>query len=133
MSEQDHPERGGAFEAAIELQTEAAAQEQERFDHAEIEAGNREFITQVRVVRKRHRKNTEHELLEHDSDIDDEFKKGLVEAANKHGYKRRKKHMFTEDGIEIEPFHLRNDIRDGLLTSEGFIKTNLQDYDRKKE
>ena len=69
----------------------------------------------MRVVRKRHRKNKANELLDQDSDVDDEFKKELIEAANKHGYKRKKKHMFTEDGIEIEPFHLRNDIRDGLL------------------
>ncbi len=65
--------------------------------------------------------------------MDDEFKKELVEAANKHGYKRKKKHMFTDDGVEIEPFHLRNDIRDGLLTSDGFVKTSLRDFDRKQE
>ena len=99
-----------------------AAEEHGRFDHEEIEAGNREYIDQVRVVRKRHRKNQENELLDQDSDVDDEFKMGLLEAASKHGYKRRKKHMFTDDGIEIEPFHLRNDIRDGLLTSEGYVK-----------
>jgi len=69
--------------------------------------------------------------LDQDSDIDDEFKKELLEAANKHGYKRKKKHIFTEDGVEIEPFHIRNDIRDGLLTQEGYLKTSLRDYDRK--
>ena len=41
--------------------------------------------------------------------------------------------MFTDDGIEIEPFHLRNDIRDGLLNGDGYVKTNLRDFDRKKE
>ena len=41
--------------------------------------------------------------------------------------------MFTDDGVEIEPFHLRNDIRDGLLTSDGFVKTSLRDFDRKQE
>ena len=41
--------------------------------------------------------------------------------------------MFTEDGVEIEPFHIRNDIRDGLLTTDGFIKTSLRDFDRKQE
>ena len=69
--------------------------------------------------------------MENDSDIDDDFKKGLVTAANKHGYKRKKKHMFNEGGDAIEPFHMRNDIRDGLLTEEGYIKTSLKDYDRK--
>ena len=66
-------------------------------------------------MRKRHRKNEGHDLLNADSDVDDDFKLELMEAANKHGYKRKKKHMFTDDGVEIEPFHLRNDIRDGLL------------------
>ena len=70
--------------------------------------------------------------MEHDSDVDDDFKMGFMAASNKHGYKRKKKHMFTESGVEVEPFHLRNDIRDGLLTHEGYIKTNLRDFDRKQ-
>lgn len=41
--------------------------------------------------------------------------------------------MFTDDGVEIEPFHIRNDIRDGLLTSDGFIRTSLRDFDRKQQ
>ena len=54
-----------------------------------------------------------------DSDVDDEFKKGVLDAANKFGQKRKKKHMFTEfqgEVIPIEPFHIRNDIKEGLLT-----------------
>ena len=39
--------------------------------------------------------------------------------------------MFTEDGIEIEPFHLRNDIRDGLVTADGLVKQSLPDFERK--
>ena len=92
-----------------------AAEEKERFDHEEIEAGNREFIDQVKVVRKRHRKNKEIDGLQEDSDVDDNFKTELLKAANEHGYKRKKKHMFNEDGVEFEPFNIRNDIRDGLL------------------
>ena len=87
----------------------------------------------MKVIRKRHRKNKEIEGLDHDSDVYDDFKKELIEAANKHGYKRKKKHMFTDDGVEIEPFHIRNDIRDGLLTSDGFIRTSLRDFDRKQQ
>lgn len=97
-------------------------EEKGRFDHEEIEAGNREYIDQVKVMRKRHRKNGDIEGLDQDSDVDDDFKKELLVAANKHGYKRKKKHLYTEDGVEIEPFHIRNDIKDGLLTSDGFIK-----------
>ena len=109
-----------------------AQEEKGRFDHEEIEAGHGEFISQVKVVRKRHRKNKEVAELDLDSDVDDEFKKGLLEAANKHGYKRKKKHMFTEDGVEIEPFHIRNDIREGLLTTEGYLKnSSLRDFDRR--
>ena len=109
-------------------------EEKGRFDHEEIEAGNREYIDQVKVMRKRHRKNERVEGLgSEDSDVDDAFKKELVEAANKHGYKRKKKHLFNGDGVEIEPFHIRNDIRDGLLNGDGFVKTSLRDFDRKQE
>ena len=73
-------------------------------------------------MRKRHRKNDKLDGLGGDSDVDDDFKKELLEAANKHGYKRKKKHMFNDGGVEIEPFHIRNDIRDGLLTTDGFVK-----------
>ena len=83
-------------------------------------------------MRKRHRRNREFEGLDQDTDVDDDVTTGLLQAANKHGYKRKKKHMFTDDGVEIEPFHIRNDIRDGLLTSEGFIRTSLRDFDRKQ-
>ena len=119
----------------IGRQQEVAARvEGDRFDHEEIEAGNRAYIDQVKVMRHRHRKNERFEGLgSEDSDIDDAFRKELVQAANKHGYKRKKKHMFTDDGVEIEPFHLRNDIKEGLLTADGFIKTSLRDFDRKKE
>lgn len=109
---------------------EEAREEAGRFDHGEIEDGNREYIDQVKVVRKRHRKNKEVEDLQADSDVDDDFKTGLLDAANRFGQKRKKKHMFTETGVPIEPFHIKNDIRDGLLTEQGFLKKSLQDYDK---
>ena len=40
-------------------------------------------------------------------------------AAQKFGEKRKKKYMFNEVGIPIEPFNLDNDIKEGLLTREG--------------
>lgn len=116
----------------MEIQNDVAAEEGARYDHGEIEAGNREFIDQAKVIRKRHRKNKDFAELDHDSDVDDDFKKEFMAAANKHGYKRKKKHMFNEDGVAMEPFHIRNDIRDGLLTQEGYIKTSLRDFDQKQ-
>ena len=69
---------GKELEAALERQEEVAAEEKGRFDHEEIEAGNREYIDQVKVMRKRHRKNEQVDGLDQDSDVDDDFKKELI-------------------------------------------------------
>jgi hypothetical protein len=60
--------------------------------------------------------------LEGESDVDEEFQLGLGEAAGKFAVKRKKKHMFNESGIPIEPFNLENDIKEGYLTREGVFK-----------
>lgn len=104
-------------------QVREAEVEHDRFDHEEIQG---EYIEQVRVVRKRHRKNAQCTGLESDSDIDEEFKMGVIEAANKFGYKRKKKHLFNDAGIPIEPFNIRDDVKSGLLTEDGFLKRSLQ-------
>lgn len=65
--------------------------------------------------------------LESDSDVDEEFKLGVLDAANRFGQKRKKKHMFNEAGIPIEPFNIRDDVKSGLLTEDGFLKRSLQE------
>jgi hypothetical protein len=60
--------------------------------------------------------------LEGESDIDEEFRLGVGEAAGKFGEKRRKKHLFNDAGIPIEPFNLQNDMKEGFLTREGVFK-----------
>lgn len=60
--------------------------------------------------------------LEGESDVDEEFQLGLDQAAGKFGVKRRKKHLFNEAGVPIEPFGIENDIREGALTREGVFK-----------
>lgn len=65
--------------------------------------------------------------LESDSDVDEEFKLGVLKAANRFGYKRKKKHMFNDAGVPIEPFNIKDDIKSGLLTEDGFLKRSLQE------
>jgi len=60
--------------------------------------------------------------LEGESDIDEEFQLGVDQAAGKFGRKRRKKHLFNDAGVPIEPFNLENDIKEGYLTREGVFK-----------
>lgn len=55
-----------------------------------------------------------------------------MDAAGKYAQKRKKKHLFNESGVAFEPFSLRNDIRDGLVTEDGLVKTSLQEFDRKQ-
>ena len=43
-------------------------------------------------------------------------------AAQRFGVKRKKKHMFNDAGMAIEPFNLENDIKEGVLTREGVFK-----------
>ena len=50
---------------------ETVKEEAERFDHNEIDEGNGEYIDQVKVIRKRHRKNNEFDEMSRDSDVDD--------------------------------------------------------------
>jgi hypothetical protein len=35
--------------------------------------------------------------------------------------------MFNDAGIPIEPFNIRDDVKSGLLTEDGFLKRSLQD------
>ena len=66
------------------------------------------------------------EGLEGESDVDEEFQTGVGEAADKFAVKRKKKHLFNEAGIAIEPFNSQNDILEGKLTSEGVFKMNRE-------
>lgn len=60
--------------------------------------------------------------LEGESDVDEEFKTEFDKAAKRYGVKRKKKYMFNEVGIPIEPFNLENDIKGGVLSNEGIFK-----------
>ncbi len=60
--------------------------------------------------------------MESESDIDEEFRLGVDQAAGKFAVKRKKKHIFNESGVPIEPFNLQNDIKEGYLTREGVFK-----------
>ena len=74
------------------------------------------------------------EGLEGESDVDEEFQIGLDQAAGKFAVKRKKKHLFNEAGIQIEPFNIVNDIREGTLTKEGVFKMNREkDKDEESE
>ena len=46
----------------------------------------------------------------------------MSDAAGKFAVKRKKKHMFNDAGVPMEPFNLENDIKDGFLTREGVFK-----------
>ena len=70
--------------------------------------------------------------MSRDSDVDDEFKTELMDAASKFGQKRKKKYLFTEmkgEMVPIEPFNIKSDVREGLLTKEGLLRKNLQSHD----
>ena len=89
--------------------------ETERYDHRLIDEKSQDFLKAAKQKRKYHRSNKNHEMLEGESDIDEEFKIGFEDAASKFGVKRKKKYMFTDTGMPIEPFNLDNDIREGVI------------------
>ena len=65
--------------------------------------------------------------------MDEEFKLGLDHAAGKFGMKRKKKYLFNDGGIPIEPFNLENDIKEGYLTREGVFKMEREKRQQEKE
>ncbi len=71
--------------------------------------------------------------MEVESDVDEEFKLGLDHAAGKFGLKRKKKYLFNDGGIPIEPFNLENDIKEGYLTREGVFKMEREKRQQEKE
>ena len=71
--------------------------------------------------------------LEGESDVDEEFRVEVGEAAGKFAVKRKKKHLFNEAGIPIEPFNIANDIREGTLTREGVFKMEREKRDKREE
>ena len=83
--------------------------ESQRYDHRLIDNTEQsDFIKSAGQKRKSHRDHREKKsrLLEGESDVDEEFKIGLEDAASKFGLKRKKKYMFTDTGIPIEPFNI---------------------------
>jgi hypothetical protein len=107
--------------------------ESERYDHREIDSFNTEFLQSARQKRKLHRKHQSVRDLEGESDVDEDFKLGVGEAAGRFAVKRRKKHTYNEDGVEIEPFNLERDIKDGFLTNEGVFKLNREKREEEEE
>jgi hypothetical protein len=70
--------------------------------------------------------------MNEESDVDEEFKLGVGEVAEKFAKKRKKKYLFNEVGVPIEPFNLKNDIREGIITREGEYKIKQREERRKK-
>jgi hypothetical protein len=71
--------------------------------------------------------------LEGESDVDEEFRVEVGEAAGKFAVKRKKKHLFNDAGIPIEPFNIANDIREGTLTREGVYKMEREKKSKGEE
>jgi len=65
--------------------------------------------------------------------VDEEFRVEVGEAAGKFAVKRKKKHLFNDAGIPIEPFNIANDIREGTLTREGVFKMEREKRDKGEE
>ena len=53
----------------------------------------------------------------------------MEDADEKFGYKRKKKHLFNEEGLPIEPFNIRDDVANGIITQEGALKRQKRDDD----
>lgn len=53
----------------------------------------------------------------------------MEDADEKFGYKRKRKHLFNDEGIPIEPFNIRDDVRDGIITSDGALKWQKREID----
>ncbi|CDW72658.1 UNKNOWN [Stylonychia lemnae] len=96
--------------------------EQQRYDHKLIDEKSQDFLKAAKQKRKSHRTNTQHKDLDEESDVDEEFKIGFEDAASKFAVKRKKKYMFTDTGMPIEPFNLDNDIREGVITRDGVMR-----------
>ena len=117
MSEDKEPQLIDTCDYLKEQGAEAE-KEKEKFDHDELDD---EFGAEMKERRKRHRKNVGTDLLDNESDVDEEFKLDFNAAALKFGYKRKKKHQFNEDGVPMEPFNINSEVRSGLLSKEGYI------------
>ena len=59
--------------------------------------------------------------LSHDSEIDEEeeFRMDLENAEKKHRVKRKKKFLYNEMGMKIEPFGLKDEFQNGTLEKVG--------------
>ena len=45
----------------------------------------------------------------------------LGKAAQKFREKRKKKHLFNDAGVPIEPFGLNEELKEGLISNEGAV------------
>ena len=108
------------------LQKQQLETESQRYDHKVIDEQSQEFLKAAKQKRKLHRKHNQITELEGESDVDEEFKIGFEGAASKFGVKRKKKYLFNDAGIPMEPFNLENDIKEGMLTKEGIYKMDKE-------
>lgn len=53
----------------------------------------------------------------------------MEDADEKFGQKRKRKHMFNEEGVPIEPFNIRDDVAQGIITQEGALKRQRREED----
>ena len=49
----------------------------------------------------------------------------------KHGKKRKKKHLFNEDGVRIEAFNMQDDIRNRVINDAGAYNENWEKQQEK--
>jgi len=77
----------------------------------------------IKHKRKRNRliAETGDKDLEDEEEIENDFKTDFNEGARRVGIKRKKKYMYNDAGVPMEPFTLEKELRNGVLTSAGAV------------
>lgn len=84
--------------------------EEDRIDYERVD---NELINDARNKRKRTRANYDPKTRKVADDVeedDDDFRMNLDKADKKFKVRRKKKHLFNDAGIKIEPFSMGNDL-----------------------
>lgn len=102
-----------------QLQKTQLGQNPNNIHYEKIETG---FTDQAKTSRKRHRDLKCKADASEESDANEMFQLEVEDAFDKYGQKRKKKHMYNEEGVKFEPFNIRQDVEDGLITQDGVVK-----------
>lgn len=100
----------------LKQQVEEAKAEEERFDYDVVDD---ELMHNAKQRRKRQRNKEENEKDEMKDDDDDDFRTDLEKANQKYRVKRKKKHLYNDAGIKIEPFGLKEEMDTGQVDRSG--------------